>query len=143
MTAILRTLTWPALLLGAITLIGAANAADKDEAYALTVENASAKVGDKAIIKAVLTATNGHKVSKAYRNRLIELSAEDEGSVEFEKPVVRGTVQDDTSVVFDIGVTPMTAGSHTINGVFRFGFHSDGRMNMLSIPLVAEVTGTE
>lgn len=117
-------------------------AAAEDDAYELSVENATAKVGEPTAVKATLTLVKGHKVSRAYRNRLIELSAED-GGVEFAKPVVRGTPVDDTTVAFDIGVTPTAPGPHVINGVFRFGFHSDGRMNMISIPLIATVTGTE
>ena len=39
----------------------------------LEVENESAKVGEPTEIKATLTTLKGHKVSKGYRNRLIEL----------------------------------------------------------------------
>jgi hypothetical protein len=132
-----------ALCLSGVMGQSAAMAADKDEAYELSVENASAKVGEATSIKAVLRTTNGHKASKAYNNRLIELSADEKDSVDFAERVVKGKLQDDGSVAFDIGVTPQTPGKHMINGVFRFGFHREGRMNMLSIPLIAEVDGTE
>jgi hypothetical protein len=131
-----------ALLAAASWICAAAGAAEKDEAYALEVENASAKVGEPTEIKATLTTLKGHKVSKSYRNRLIELSAQDEG-VTFEEPVVVGKQESDTSVEFDIGVTPTRPGTHVINGVFRFGFHNAGRLNMVSIPLIATVEGTE
>ena len=132
-----------AALLAAASWIGAqAGAAEQDEAYALAVENASAKVGEPTEIKATLTTLKGHKVSKSYRNRLIELSAQDEG-VTFEEPVVVGKLESDTSVEFEVGVTPTRPGTHVINGVFRFGFHNAGRLNMVSIPLIATVEGTE
>jgi len=130
------------LLAGAALACGASLAADKDDGWALRVENAVAKVGQPAAIHATLEAVNGNKVSRSYRNRLIELSAFDD-AVEFEKPVVVGTVADDTSVEFDIGVTPTKPGKHVINGVFRFGFHNDGRISMVSIPLIATVEATE
>ena len=132
-----------ALLSATVLWLGSAMAAEKDEAYELTVENASSKVGEATSIKAVLRTTNGNKASKAYNNRLIELSADDKDSVDFADRVVKGKLQDDGSVAFDIGVTPQSPGKHVINGVFRFGFHKQGRMNMLSIPLVAEVDATE
>jgi hypothetical protein len=131
-----------AALLAAAGLAAPGVAAEKDEAYALEVENASAKVGEPTEVKAILTTLKGHKVSKGYRNRLIELSAQDEG-VTFDKPVVVGTLESDTSVEFDIGVTPTKPGAHVINGVFRFGFYNAGRLNMISIPLIATVEGTE
>jgi hypothetical protein len=131
-----------AALLAAAGLVAPAGAAEKDEAYALEVENASAKVGEPTAIKATLTTLKGHKVSKSYRNRLIELSAQDQG-VAFDEPVVLGTLESDTSVGFEVGVTPTRPGTHVINGVFRFGFHNNGRLNMISIPLIATVEGTE
>lgn len=131
-----------AALLAVAGLLGGPSLAAEDDAYQLSVENASAKVGEPTAIKATLTLVKGHKVSKAYRNRLIELSAAD-GGVEFEQPVVSGTRVDDSKVAFDIGVTPTRPGPHVINGVFRFGFHNDGRLSMISIPLIATVEGTE
>jgi hypothetical protein len=131
-----------AALLAAAGLAVPGGAAEKDEAYALEVENASAKVGQPTEVKATLTTLKGHKVSKGYRNRLIELSAQDEG-VAFDEPVVVGTLESDTSVGFEVGVTPTRPGTHVINGIFRFGFHNNGRLNMISIPLIATVEGTE
>lgn len=132
-----------ALVSAAVVCVSSATAAEKDEAYELSVENATTKVGEATSIKAVLRTTNGHKASKSYNNRLIELSADEKDSVDFAEHVVKGKLQDDGSVAFDIGVTPQTPGRHMINGVFRFGFHKEGRMNMLSIPLIAEVDATE
>ena len=131
------------LLVAATALLGGSGlAADKDHGWALSVENAVAKVGEPTAIHATLETVDGNKVSRGYRNRLIELSALGD-AVEFDKPVVVGTVADDTSVEFDIGVTPTKPGKHVINGVFRFGFHNEGRLNMISIPLIATVEGIE
>lgn len=131
------------LLLAATALLGGSSlAADKDHGWALSVENAVAKVGEPTAIHATLETVDGNKVSRGYRNRLIELSALGD-AVEFDQPVVVGTIADDTSVEFDIGVTPTKPGKHVINGVFRFGFHNEGRMHMISIPLIATVEGTE
>ncbi len=131
-----------ALIVAAALAAGSSLAADKDHGWALSVENAVAKVGEPTAIHATLETVDGNKVSRGYRNRLIELSAFDD-AVEFAKPVVVGTIEDDTSVEFDIGVTPTKPGKHVINGVFRFGFHNAGRLNMISIPLIATVEGTE
>jgi hypothetical protein len=131
------------LLVAAAALLGGSGlAADKDHGWALSVENAVAKVGEPTAIHATLETIDGNKVSRGYRNRLIELSALGD-AVEFDKPVVVGTVADDTSVEFDIGVTPTKPGKHVINGLFRFGFHNEGRLNMISIPLIATVEGIE
>jgi hypothetical protein len=138
----IRTTLAAALLGGAALAGGPSLAADQADGWALSVENAVAKVGEPAAIHVTLEAVNGNRVSRSYRNRLIELSAFDD-AVEFEKRVVVGTVADDTSVEFDVGVTPTKPGKHVINGVFRFGFHSEGRISMVSIPLIATVEGTE
>ncbi|MEZ5931291.1 MAG: hypothetical protein R3F54_04970 [Alphaproteobacteria bacterium] len=140
MSSIFRSI---ALVSATVFCLSSAAAAEKDEAYKLSVENATAKVGEATSIKAVLRTVDGYTASKAYNNRLIELSADEKDSVDFADHVVKGKLQDDGSVAFDIGVTPQTPGKHMINGVFRFGFHKEGRMNMLSIPLIAEVDATE
>jgi hypothetical protein len=120
---------------------GLVQAAEKDEAYALTVENASAKVGEAATIVARIDTKDGFKFSKAYRNRVIELSAEDD-SVTFEREVVTGRLENG-HLLFEVPVVPTRAGAHPINGLFRIGFHKNGRLNMISVPLMATVTGIE
>lgn len=139
-----RMTTFLSATLGASLALAAGGglAADKDHGWALSVENAVGKVGEPTEIHATLEAVDGNRVSRGYRNRLVELSAFDD-AVEFDGPVVVGTVTDDTSVEFDIGVTPTKPGTHVINGVFRFGFHNAGRLNMVSIPLIATVEATE
>lgn len=129
-----------ALTLG-IGASGAAFAAEKDEAYLVQVENATAKVGHKGAIVAKVTTRHGYMFSESYRNRVIELSSIDD-AVDFERPVVRGTVKDG-AMVFKVGVTPTKVGTHPINGVFRIGFHNGEKLNMISVPLMATVTGSE
>ena len=132
----------------AMTLVGlgwgAAPAALADERvpYTIEVDDASAKVGQGAVVKATVTPPEGFKITKVYRNRVVELSAEDDG-VEFEDGVVLGSIRDDGSVVFNVGVTPTAPGPHPINGVIRVSFNSNGRAESKSVPLMATVTGTE
>ena len=54
-----------------------------------------------------------------------------------------GTIEDDTSVEFDIGVTPTKPGKHVINGVFRFGFHNGGPAQHDLDPADHDREGTE
>ena len=78
----------------------------------------------------------------AYRNRVVELSSYDDG-VEFEQKVVLGKVEHN-DLEFVVGLTPTKPGAHAINGLFRVGYHNNsGRMDMVSLPLIATVTGTE
>jgi hypothetical protein len=110
--------------------------------YTVNLENVSGKVGEKTVLVAKLTLSAGYKVLDAYRNRLIELSSYDDG-VSFERPVVLGAAKDG-GLEFVVGVTPTKPGPHAINGIFRVGYYNDGgRMDMVSLPLIATVTGTE
>ncbi len=120
-------------------------AAEVQDAVIVNVEDASAKVGEKATIVAKITAREGYRIAEDYRNRITTLSALDDG-VEFENKVVRGSMQDG-DLVFKIRVTPKTPGAHAINGVLRFGFinslDGDYHLDIKWMPLVATVTGTE
>ncbi len=110
--------------------------------YTINLENVSGKVGQKTALIAKLTLPDGYKVLDAYRNRLIELSSYDDG-VTFERPVILGALKNG-GLEFVVGVTPTKPGPHPINGVFRVGYYNDGgRMDMVSLPLIATVTGTE
>jgi len=124
---------------------GAGLAADTEDIATVSVEDVSARVGEKAIIVAKITPREGYKIAEAYRNRLTTLSAADDG-VEFADKVVRGSMLDG-SLVFKIRVTPKTLGAHAINGVLRLGFVSnldgDYHLDIKSVPLIATVTGTE
>jgi hypothetical protein len=120
-------------------------AAEVQDAVIVSVEDASAKVGEKATVVAKITAREGYKIAEDYRNRITTLSALDDG-VEFESKVVRGSMQDG-DLVFKIRVTPKKPGAHAINGVLRFGFinslDGDYHLDIKWTPLVATVTGTE
>jgi hypothetical protein len=110
--------------------------------YVINLENVSGKVGAKTALVARLTLPDGYKVLDTYRNRVVQLSSYDDG-VTFDRPVVEGSLKDN-ALEFVVGVTPTKPGAHPINGVFRVGYYNDdGRLDMVSLPLVATVTGTE
>lgn len=116
-------------------------AADSKDPVVVSVENPVAKVGEPTKLVAKVTVGEGWQVAKSYRNRIINLSSFDDG-VDFEKEVVPGSLEGD-SLVFAVGVTSTKPGAHAINGVFRVGYHNGERLSMVSIPLIATVTGTE
>ena len=126
-------------------LSGLAIATETEDAVTVSVEDASAKVGDKTTIVAKVTPREGYKLAEEYRNRVSSLSAAD-NEVEFENKTVRGVMQDG-SLVFKIRVTPKKPGTHAINGVLRFGFvnnlDGDYHLDIKWAPLIATVTGTE
>lgn len=114
---------------------------DREDPLVVSVENAVAKVGEPTTVVAKVTVDEGWQLAKSYRNRIIELSSFDDG-VDFEKEVVQGSLEG-SSLVFAVGVTSTEPGPHAINGVFRVGYHNGERLKMVSIPLIATVTGTE
>ena len=137
-----------AALIGALTsgtLTSGARAVEPgfEPPYQVDAGNVSGKVGEKTALIARLTISKAeYKVLDAYRNRVIELSSIDDG-VAFEQKVVIGKVEKN-GLVFVVGLTPTKPGPHPINGVFRVGYYNDGgRMDMVSLPLIATVTGTE
>jgi hypothetical protein len=136
------------LALAGAAMIGAASggslAADSGFArpYTINLENVSGKVGVKTALVAKLTLPAGYQVLDTYRNRVVQLSSYDDG-VTFDQPVVLGALKNG-GLEFVVGVTPTKPGPHPINGVFRVGYFNDGgRMDMVSLPLIATVTGTE
>ncbi len=124
-------------------LLGPALAADTQEAVDITISDASAKVGEQAYIVAKIVPHAGFEIASNFRNRVGQLSAND-NTVEFAGKFVRGTVEDG-ALVFKVPVTPKKAGANAINGVMRFGFvsESDGqrRLDIKVMPLIATVTG--
>ncbi|HKM61037.1 MAG TPA: hypothetical protein VJY39_00975 [Acidisphaera sp.] len=134
----IRNVAAVALLIGA----AAAQAADPPAAYRVDIDDASGKVGQHAVLRVVLHPRDGIRILSAYNNRVIELSSFD-GQVAFERKVVPAALEDG-ALVFAIGVTPTAPGRHAINGVLRVGY-IDGpqEMAMVSLPLIASVTGTE
>ena len=116
--------------------------ADESPAYVVEVTDVSAKVGEPAVLHATLRIRDGYRVLQAYSNRVIELSSFDDG-VEFERRVVRGTVQEG-ALDFAIAVRATKPGRHPINGYFRVGYiHDPGELAMVSLRLIANVNGTE
>jgi hypothetical protein len=116
-------------------------AEEREHPLRVVVENAAAKVGEPTAVVAKITVDEGWRIAPSYRNRIIDLSSFDDG-VKFEDEVVQGTVEEG-SLVFGVGVTPTKPGAHAINGVFRVGYHNGEMMEMVSIPLIATVTGTK
>lgn len=112
-------------------------------AYVTTVSDVTAKVGEHTVLRATLRPREGYRILKAYVNHVGQLSSSD-GDVAFDHKVFNATPADG-ALVFEIGLTPTKAGKHPINGVFRVGYiqDSEGDMAMVSIPLIANVTGTE
>jgi hypothetical protein len=72
----------------------------------------------------------------------MKLSAEDDG-VAFEQEMVRAKIEED-ALVFAVSLRATKPGRHPINGLFRVGYiHDSDEMAMVSLRLVASVTGTE
>jgi hypothetical protein len=135
----------PALGLAALlgTALCAPTMADSRVPFTLAVEDASAKVGEPTAVRATVAPPEGMKLSTAYRHRMIDISAYEDRGVEFDDEVVIGTVQDDGSVVFEVGLTPTEPGEHPINGLMRVQFINGNKSESKSIPLIAKVIGTE
>jgi hypothetical protein len=126
-------------------LIGAPRAAETEEAVDIKIQDAAAKVGEPAYVLARIVPHAGFEIASNYRNRLGQLSA-NENAVEFKSPVVGGTVEGG-ALVFKVAVIPKRTGPNAINGVFRFAFVSEAdgqrRLDIKSAPLIATVTGTQ
>ncbi len=110
--------------------------------YTLDVTDATAKVGEPATVTARLTLHDGYTVLQAYNHHVSALSTEDD-SVRFAKKWVTAA-STDGALVFKIDVSPLKPGAHPINGLLRFGY-VDGPegFSMISVPVVARVTGVE
>src|SRR5256885_15214583 len=75
--------------------------ADAGSSFVISVQNASARVGEKAVIVATISMGEGFTITDSYRHRIIKLSASD--GVELERNVVPGSVQDRGIVFTEIG----------------------------------------
>ena len=124
-------------------LAGPATAADSDGAYQVDLANVAGKVGDSTVLHATLRPKNGYRVLEDYNNRVIMLSSLDDG-VEFAKKSVPAVLHDGM-LEFAVELKPTKPGSHPINGVFRVGYVDDpnSTFEMINVPLIATVTGTE
>jgi len=119
-----------------------AGLAEDSAAYAIEVSDVTAKVGERAAMHARLRIRDGYRILHSYNNRVIKLSAEDEG-VAFDREMVPATVQEG-ALVFAIGLRATKPGKHPINGLFRVGYiHGSDEMAMVSLRLIASVNGTE
>ncbi len=117
-------------------------AAGVPNAYVINVSDITAKVGEPAVMRVTLKIRDGYRILKSYNNRVSALSSYDEGVV-FEHKVERAKVEDDT-LVFSVSLRATKPGKHPINGLFRVGYIRDpGEMAMVSVPLIANVTGAE
>ena len=116
--------------------------AEEPSAYIVEVSDVTAKVGDPAVMHATLRVRDGYRILKHYNNRVIELSSFDDGVV-FERRMVPATLDED-ALVFEVPLRATKPGTHPINGVFRVGYiHGTDELSMVSVPLIANVIGTE
>jgi hypothetical protein len=110
--------------------------------YVVEVSDVTAHVGEHALMRITLRPRDGYRILEAYTNRLSRFSSLD-GKVTFDRPVIDGKAEGDT-LVFVVGVTPTAPGRHPINGVFRVGcIQASDTMSMISVPLIANIIGTE
>jgi hypothetical protein len=144
-TAILRhriSAVIGAILIALGASAGARAVAEEPEAYVVEVSDVTAKVGEPVVMRATLKARDGYRILKHYNNRVIELSSFDDG-VAFERKMVPATLDEDT-LVFEVPLHATKAGKHPINGIIRVGYiHGADEMAMVSLRLIANVTGTE
>ena len=121
---------------------GAQAVAEEPSAYVVEVSDVTAKVGEPAVMRAILKVRDGYRILKHYNNRVIELSSFDDG-VAFERRMVPATLDED-ALVFEVPLRATKPGKHPINGIFRVGYiHGTDEMAMVSVRLIANVTGTE
>ena len=116
--------------------------AEESDAYVIEISDVSAKVGEPAVMVATLKVRDGYRILKSYNNRVISLSSFDDG-VTFDRKMVPATVQEE-ALVFAVGLRATKPGKHPINGIFRVGYiHGTDEFAMVSVRLIANVTGTE
>jgi hypothetical protein len=138
-----RLLTFAVLagLATSLAAFSASRAAAEDGAYVVEISDVTAKVGEPAVLHAILHIRDGYRVLQSYNNRAIELSSFDDG-VAFDQRVVKATPQDG-GLEFAISLKATKPGKHPINGYFRVGYVGTGEFAMVSLPLIANVNGTE
>jgi len=116
--------------------------AEEPDAYVVEISDVTTKVGEPAVMLATLKVRDGYRILKSYNNRVIALSSFDDG-VAFDRKMVPATVQEE-ALVFAVGLRAIKPGKHPINGIFRVGYiHGTDEMAMVSVRLIANVTGTE
>jgi len=115
--------------------------AEESAAYAIEVSDVTAKVGEHAVVHATLRVRDGYRILQSYKNRVIKLSAEDDG-VAFDQETVPAAIEEGT-LLFAVGLRVTKPGKHPINGLFRVGYLHTDEIAMVSLRLIATVTGTE
>ena len=130
------------IALGLASITNRAGLAEDSVAYAIEVSDVTAKVGKRTVMHATLRIRDGYRILHSYNNRVIKLSAEDAG-VAFDRDMVPATIEEG-ALLFAIGFRATKPGKHPINGLFRVGYiHGTDEMAMVSLRLIASVTGTE
>jgi hypothetical protein len=139
----LRTFAVTGLMaIGLAFATGRAGIAEEPAAYAIEVSDVAAKVGEHAVMHATLRVRDGYRILQSYKNRVIKLSAQDDG-VAFDQEVVTATIEEG-ALAFAVGLRVTKPGKHPINGLFRVGYiHGTDEIAMASLRLIANVTGTE
>ena len=136
--AIVGVMAVAAAVATAVTATGADYAGD---AFTVSIDNPTVKLGAKALIVATISPRDGFRITPSYRHRIVNLSATDDG-VQLATKVVRGSVTDG-AVVFRVEVVPKTVGPHQIIGVFRFSVNNGERLDIKAAPFEATVTATD
>jgi hypothetical protein len=132
----------PALVIAAGLAFVTTGRGEESPAYAIEVSDVTAKVGERAVMQAKLRARDGYRILQSYNNRVIKLSAEDDG-VAFEQEMVRASIEEGV-LIFAVPLRATKPGKHPVNGVFRVGYiHDSDEMAMVSLRLIASVTGTQ
>src|SRR6516164_8793474 len=131
----------PALVIAAGLAFVTTGRSEESPAYAIEVSDVTAKVGELAVMQEKLHIRDGYRILQSYNNRVIKLSAEDDG-VAFGQEMVRAKIEE--VLVFAVPLRATKPGKHLVNGVFRVGYiHDTDQMAMVSLRLIASVTGTE
>jgi hypothetical protein len=138
----------PAICLAVVTAVGLAlmttlrSLGEESAAYTIEVNDVIAKVGERVVMQVRLRIRDGYRILQSYNNRVIKLSAEDDG-VAFELETVQAKIEEG-ALIFPVALRPTKPGKHPINGLFRVGYiHDSDEMAMVSLRLIASVTGTE
>ena len=138
----LRTFAVAGLMaIGLAFATDSAGTAEESAAYAVEVSDVTAKVGEHVVMHATLRVREGYRILQSYKNRVIKLSAEDDG-VAFDQEVVPAAIEEG-ALLFAVGLRATKPGKHPINGLFRVGYIHTDEIAMVSLRLIANVTGTE
>ena len=105
---------------GLASVTTSAGRSEESPAYAIEVSDVTAKVGERALMQAKLHIRDGYRILQSYNNRVIKLSAEDDG-VAFEQEMVRAKIEEGV-LVFAVPLRATKPGKHPVNGVFRVGY---------------------